>query len=281
MKKVLKVVALILVLALLACAAVIANGMMGNPISKHMAKKALEEHLAQNYSDMDLYTDTFDYNLKDGGYYAVIRSETSTDTVFFVDMDMKGNVTNDSYAADVQSMFNTSERVDEQYIQMVDSALALSGFAGEDNVLGGYLEFAENYPIDDGKDHSYAIPRQELVLDKEYTADEICAMGLRSGILIVSVADETVTPQRAAEIMLQIRSLLDEAGVTFYRMDFALHSISGEDGTQPDAILRAELLCEDITEEGLEDRIVLSNEAINEYFEQLEKEYEQLDEISD
>ena len=48
-KKVLKIIALVIAIALIVGIAWVANGLNGNPISKMLAKKAANEYLAENF----------------------------------------------------------------------------------------------------------------------------------------------------------------------------------------------------------------------------------------
>ena len=275
-KKVLKLIALITALILLGGLGWFANGLVGNPISRLLAKRALDQYVKQNYSHLNLNTERFGFDFKSTGYYAYVRAEGSTDIAFYIDMDMLGHVTYDSYDTWVTGKMNTEIRVEEQYRQMVKAVLESPEFCYDSDIKGGTLEFVRDWEWGDERDHSYAIPRDELVMDKEYTLAEIRDFGSRAGILTVYIMDDTVTVEQAAEAMLQIRSLFDEAGVPFYRMDFVLRYPKPEDGSPwPDGEVRAELFYEEITEEGMVRRVQKSYEEIEAYFAALDQEKEQ------
>lgn len=271
--KILKVLALVLALCLLCGLGWFANGLVGNPVSRLLAKRALENYVEQTYSHLDLKTERFGFDFKSTGYFAYVRAEGSLDTAFYIDMDMLGHVTYDSYDTWVTSKMNTERRVEEQYRQMAKNVLDSSDFIYESDIKGGTLEFQQDWEWGDDRDHSYAIPRDELIVDKEYSLSEVRQMGARAGILTVYVQEDTVTVERAAQIMLHIKQLFDAEEVPFYRMDFVLQYPKPEDGSPwPEGDVRAELLYEDIIPEGLSERIRASHDAIYAEFAEMDKE---------
>lgn len=272
-KKALKLIALITALILLGGLGWFANGLVGNPVSRLLAKRALDQYVEQTYSHLDLNTERFGFDFKSTGYYAYVRAEGSTDIAFYIDMDMLGHVTYDSYDTWVTGKMNTEIRVEEQYRQMVKAVLDSPEFCYDSDIKGGTLEFVQDWEWGDERDHSYAIPREELVMDKEYSLNEIRRFGSRAGILTVYIQEDTVTVERAAQIMLHIRSLFDDAGVPFYRMDFVLRYPKPEDDSPwPEGDVRAELLYEEIFPEGLSERIQKSHAEIYEKFAEMDQE---------
>lgn len=272
MKKIVKTVCIVFAALIVAATLWLANGFLGNPVSAGLSRAGLKRYLQENYSAYDLKTERFGYNFKTGGYFAYVASETSMDTAFYIYLDMLGNVTHDSFDTWVTGKMNTEQRVQEQYRILVDGVLENPSFPYESDILGGMLDFQQDREVGDGRDYSYAISMEELIPDKEYSREEILSFGSRAGILTIYVQEEIVTAQRAAEIMLDIKNLFDEAGVSFYRMDFVLQYPKPEEGTWPEEDIRAELVYEKIYPEGLEDRIRESHEKIYAYFAELDKQ---------
>ena len=259
-KKIGKAVVVVLLLGLLAGIFWFANGFFGNPVSRFLAKRVLNDYMEETYAHLDLNTERFGFNFKTGGYFAYVCSETSADTAFYIDMDMLGHVTYDSFDTWVTGKRNTEIRVEDQYRQMVKAVLESPVFSYESDIKGGTLEFQQDWEWGDERDHSYAIPREELVMDKEYSLNEIRRFGSRAGILTVYIQEDTVTVERAAQIMLHIRSIFEEAEVPFYRLDFVLQYPKPEAGSPwPEGDVRAELLYEEIFPEGLSERIQKSH----------------------
>ena len=273
MHKAVKTILILILCTFMATLVWIANGFLGNPVSAILARSALKQYMEQTYSHLDLQTERFGFDFKSGGYFAYIVSESSRDTAFYIDMDMLGHVTYDSFDTWVTTKMNTERRVEEQYRQLAKSVLESSGFPYLSDIKGGTLEFAQDWEWGDKRDHSYAIPRDELVMDKEYSLGEIRDLGARAGILTIYVQEDTVTAERAAEIMLHIKELFDAQDVPFYRMDFVLQYPKPEDDSPwPEGDVRAELVYDDIYEEGLTERIQNSHEAIYERFAEMDKE---------
>lgn len=273
MHKAVKTILILVLCTFMATLVWIANGFLGNPVSAILARSALKQYMEQTYSHLDLQTERFGFDFKSGGYFAYVVSKSSRDTAFYIDMDMLGHVTYDSFDTWVTSKMNTEHRVEEQYRQLVKSVLDSSGFPYLSDIKGGTLEFAQDWEWGDKRDHSYAIPRDELVMDKEYSLGEIRDLGARAGILTIYVQEDTVTAERAAEIMLHIKELFDAQDVPFYRMDFVLQYPKPEDDSPwPEGDVRAELVYDDIYEEGLTERIQNSHEAIYERFAEMDKE---------
>ena len=271
MKKIVKTVCVIFAVLIAAAALWLANGFLGNPISAGLGRAGLNRYLQENYSAYDLKTERFGYNFKTGGYFAYVASDTSIDTAFYINLDMLGQVSYDSFDTWVTGKMNTEQRVQEQYRILVDGVLENPSFPYESDILGGMLDFQQDREVGDGCDYSYAISMEELIPDKEYSREEILSFGSRAGILTIYVQEEMVTVERAAEIMLDIKALFDKANVPFYRMDFVLQYPKPEDGPWPEEDIRAELLYEEIYPEGLEDRIRESHEKIYAYFAELDK----------
>lgn len=281
-KKVLKTAALALALILIGGLCWFANGLVGNPVSRLLAKRALQQYVEATYPQLELNTERFGFDFKSTGYFAYVRAEGSLDTAFYIDMDMLGHVTYDSFDTWVTSKYNTELRVEEQYRQLVKEVLDSGAFCYESDIKGGTLEFQQDREVGDDRDHGYAIPREELIMDKEYSTEEIKAFGSRAGILTIYVMEDTVTAERAAEIMLHIRSLFDDADVPFYRMDFVLRYPKPEDGFPwPEGDVRAELLYSEIAQEGMVQRVKKSHEEIEAYYAAMDQEKEEQIAIDD
>ena len=118
-KKVLKIIAFIIAIALILGICWVANGLNGNPISKMLAKKAANEYLEANFPDTDYYIEELGFSFKFTNYYAHVRSKTSMDTQFTLEIDMLGNVYFDTYDS-VTGGFVTARRVEQEYRELTD-----------------------------------------------------------------------------------------------------------------------------------------------------------------
>ena len=258
MKKTLKVIALVVALALIAGLLYMAVGLLGNPVSKLLAERGAEAYLKESYADTDFQLEEVHYDFKVGGYNAWIVSPSSPDSAFSICMDWMGHVTYDRYEQDVLSGNNTARRLDMEYRALVDHALE-----APDTPYPSDLCFGELWGIQ---------REMTLELDKVY---DIRALGREYGEIVFYYDCETVTPEKAAEILLGLRAYLDEAGVPFRTIDFVLQEPKPEDMDapwDPESVQVEDFPYEEITEENLPERIAAADAALREESEKLDEE---------
>jgi len=111
-----KILAGIIALALIFCILLLTNGLVGNPISRIFANKAMKQYVNKNYSSLDLEIGTIEYNFTDGAgsYMGKAKSKTSIDTKFDI-YYRNGKVQRDDYKTAVLGMFNTTQRLQKEY----------------------------------------------------------------------------------------------------------------------------------------------------------------------
>jgi len=118
-----KILAGFLAIALVGLLLFITNAFVGNPISSRVASKAIQEYVDQNYPSLGLELQKASYNFKDGSYMVVARSTTSIDTKFAI-YCYKGEVKRDNYDSYVLGMFNTLQRLSEEYSSVAKGIVA-------------------------------------------------------------------------------------------------------------------------------------------------------------
>lgn len=272
-KRILKIIALIVAIALIIGVCWFANALNGNPISKMLADKAVVAYLAGNYAHTDYYVEKLAYSFKFGNYYAHIRSETSMDTQFTLYIDMIGNVYFDTYE-DVLSGAITARRVQEEYRELTDQIFESPSFPYPEGICYGTLELNPQAALDDPNVTdipNYTLVYEDLILDKIYDPREL---GAQAGHLIVHVDSDTITFEEAARIMLFIRDEFDKANIPFVAIDFMLQYPLPEEGQRPDEYVWVEdFLYKDIYDDGLEDRIAEADAALRAYYAELDEKY--------
>lgn len=272
-KKVLKIIALILAIALIIGICWVANALNGNPISKMLAKKGAQKYLQEHYSNTDYYIEELSYSFKFGNYYAHIRSHSSIDTQFSLNIDMIGNVYFDTYE-DVLTGAITARRVQEEYRALTDQIFESPNFPYPEGICYGSLELNPQGALDDPYVTgipSYTLVYEDLILDKVYDPREL---GAQAGHLIVYVDSDTISYELAAKIMLDIRNEFDKANIPFVAIDFMLQYPLPEEGPRPDEYVWVEnFLYEDIYEDGLVDRIVEADAALRAYYAEQDAKY--------
>lgn len=264
MKKGLKIAALIAALTLIVCVGLFANELVGNPISKMLATHRAEEYLSENYAETDFYIERVSYSFKDCNYYAYIESPSSVDSSFTLCISRAGKLKWDSYEDRVLNKQNTADRLSMEYRAMVKAVLESPDFPFICDIGYGELYIISREYIGMEGVVDYVIPAQELELDGEYDVREL---GARAGQLVLYVWDETVTVERAAEILLETKRLLDEAGIPFYATHFVLQYPKNEDSTWPEGRVEVlEFLASDIYAEGMVERMRAADEATKAYY---------------
>lgn len=260
----LKIAALVLAVALIVGVCAFANSLVGNPISKSLANNAAKKYVEQAYNNTDYELTDVSYDMKDGYYHATVSSPSSVDTHFELLINGFGKVKHDYYEYDVLSGWNTAHRIDKDYRKAVDDFFESNSFPY--NAHTGYGELV--FVTEEGKSSynapDYAITTNNLTIDAYYNANEI---GKQSGKLTVYIADEVVSVERMAQILLVIRECFDSAGIGFYAIDCALeYPQEDEDVYKYGKVEVYEFLYSDIYAEGMTERVEAANSAAQIYF---------------
>lgn len=259
-----KIAALLAALALIAFVCLFANSLVGNPISKALAENGAEKYLAETYGDKDFVIEGVSFSFKTGGYYAYITSPSSMDSSFSLAINMLGRVQYDSYESDVLSGWNTANRVGRDYRDTVEEVLSSKAFPYNADIAFGDLEFIPAECTGEPSAPAYALVMEELTLDAFYNINEL---GAKAGKLTIYLEDETVSVPRLSEMLLDIRRIFDDAGVSFYIIDCVLEHPRAEDGTRSDDRVEVmNFLYESIYEEGMAERVRQSNDAADAYY---------------
>ena len=270
MKKYLKILALIVAIVLVVGLVWFANALNGNSISKMLAKRTGEKYLSETYVGTDYYIERVNYNFKDGNYHVFIKSSTSIDTEFTLIITMLGEFCYDTYESVVNGS-NTARRIEMEYRELVDSVLESPIFPYHSDITYGTLEIYPEEALENLETNeipTYALNQNELVLDKIY---DVRVLGKQAGHLIVYVDNNRVTFDDAAEIMLNIKKIFDDAAVPFVAMDFVLQYPRPEEGRRPEGEVRVEnFLYEKIYEEGMVERVREAHEALDEYYKEMD-----------
>ncbi len=230
-----------------------ANALIGNPISELLAKRAASAYLSRHYANTDFVIERTSYSFKDGGYHAYIISPSSADSYFTLYFDMAGNLSYDSYESMVANGQNTARRLDQAYRELTDSVLESPAFSFQSEIAFGELEIAEGLE----PDRLYNIPK----------------LGAEAGHLTVYVDENIVSIERAAEILLEIKRLMEQGGAPFHSIDFVLQYPREEEGGSrtEERVEVLGFLCADIYEAGMEERVRAANDAAAAYYEEMEQ----------
>ena len=266
MRNFFKTVAIVLAIILIAFAVLLANAFFGNPISKALAQNTAQKYFQQTYSNTDYELGNVTYSFKDGFYYAPISSPSSIDTRFSLAIDSFGRLQHDYFADYVTTGRNTISRLETDYRQTVEAVFQSESFPYDAHIAFGELVYVfeadrEAYDVAD-----YAIIVDELPLDVQY---DVNALGTQAGRLTVYIWDDTVSAARLAEILLDIRTSFDGAGIGFRTINCVLEYPREENTLyEGDRFEVMDFAYSDIYEEGLVERVEESNTAAGKYYQE-------------
>ena len=277
-KRILKIAAFVFAIALIAGVCVFANALVGNPISKAMATNTAEKHIEENYADKDFEIERVTFSFKDGYYHAFIYSPSSIDSDFTILVDMWGKLRYDTYEDRVLSGGNTADRISRDYRAVVDKVLDSQAFPYNEHIGYGDFDFYPRVHLEEYSVPEYALITEDLTLDAFYDVNEL---GAKHGKLTIYIDDDTVSYERLSEILLDVRSIFDDAGVKFYVIDCVLEYQKNEDSSKKKEgrVEVREFMYADIYEEGMVERVKASDEAAKAYY--AEQDAEKLKEIEE
>ena len=269
-KKPLKILAALAAFAILAGLGWFANAMVGNPVSRYLAGRTARDHLAQTYPGTDYEITKVSYNFKDGYYHAFVESPSSADTYFTIAVTMTGALRYDEFSL-VAEGFNTARRLEEEYRTLCDTVLEASDFPYTLSIGYGTLEIYPRFAQGEASTPSYALIQEDLELDGRY---DIRQLGAEAGHLILYVDSDDVSPELAAEVLLEVRQRMEEVGVPFFAVDLTLRPPTSQAGAHrpADSVTVCHVPCASIQEEELVLRIQEAQEATAAYYEAMDAE---------
>ncbi len=269
-KRILKAFILLLVILLVAFGCFLANAFFGNPISKALATRTAEEYLKTNYADTDYVLKGVSFNFKDGTYFAHFNSPANIDGDFTLDISMLGKPLRDDYDYRVTQHGNIALRLFFEYREKVDAVLESDTYPYTLSFGYGDLEFDREVgkPQIEG-----AMTRAELVNNTEY---DVCLLGAKNGELVLYVDTDEVTNEKASEILLTTKRLLDDAGISFYSVHLVLQYPPYDPEVayqRPEgSVDLLDFLSDDIYEEGMLTRVKKCAEETQKYYDEQDKQ---------
>ncbi len=238
------------------------NAFYGNPISKAYAKYKVKNYIDDKYDMLDLKIDSVGYNFKVNGYVAQVYSENSIDTHFDIYTTKYGKATNDSYSYEVSNGWNTYRRLEDAYSTMVDQAIEAANYEYTGDIYGGKLvdtPLVEGFP---------GLDIRNLELDREYDINEVAKY---AGSIIFYAYSDSVSIEKTCEILIELKNLFDEAGISFCAIDLVLEKKALDEkpsSSSEDRINIANFLYRDIYLDGLEERVQTAHDELTEYYKQ-------------
>lgn len=234
-KKGLKVIAGIIAIILILGILFVTNAFVGNPISAKLAERAINKYIEESYASLNLQVEKPVYNFKDGAYMARVKSNTSIDTNFSVQY-RNGEVYYDSYEDNVLGLFNTIQRLSDEYTSLVR------------DIIGNDLGYGDNNTWVDYDDNIYENSEHVLELDMKF--DRELPISAR---VVVNVEIDNPSLQEAASILVEAHKAFKENRCYFQEYDLFVgngKTTINIMGVKPKDIERNDLL--DVLEAALE-----------------------------
>ena len=182
---------------------------------------------------------------------------------------MLGKIRGDDYSSRVEGHGNVANRLFFEYRDMVDTILNSYAYPYTVSMGYGNLEFEREV----GKETvEGALKRSDLVNDKFYNVGEL---GAKNGELVLYIDSDVVTNEKAAEILLKTKELMDQSGISFYSVQFCLRYLpydAEKSYERPEGEIRLkDFLYTYIYEEGMLDRVVKCAEDTRNYYNEQDK----------
>jgi len=201
------VVAILLILGIFVCA------FNGNPLTKIFVTIQAKRYIAQAYGDTDFEVEKVELHDKAPHLYlAYIVSPGSVDSHFVVSIDRWGKIESDDYPYRVLSGANTANRMSREYGDRVEDVVTSPTFPYRVTRVTAGISFYPKEMKDISSVPKYALFTEDLTLDASFDAD----FGAKAGELNIDIQDDTISVERLAEILLDLKQILDNEGVPFY-----------------------------------------------------------------
>lgn len=213
--KAFKVIAAVTAFAMTAGLLWFANGLLGNPVSYLMVKNNANKYVAENYADEGYVLKGVSYNFKSGQYSAVVEKPDSEDCIFDLFYAISGKLNYDTYQTRVANGANTWNRLYRNYFELIRNTTDTSAFP---YICDGHLIFKDE---DLAKPLEFGLSEDILVPDAQYDINEL---GAQAGMLNVFAVEDVLTPEKAAEILLNIDRFMEQNGVRYHSINVYINS---------------------------------------------------------
>lgn len=257
-RKPLRVIAAVIAFAMIAVLLEFANELLGNPVSYLVAKNNAKKYVAENYADEGYVVEDASYFFKFKDYVVHVGKPDSEDCHFTVYYNMFGQFRGDNYENLIGNGENSRGRLSTSYSDLVRGVIESSAnpYYSTKAIQFGELIFEGNEEIQKGIVRGFGLSRDILIPDKQY---DIAELGAQGGLITFYADVEEATPEKAAQVLLDIDGFMEGGGVPFYAIDLTLRTSDG-DYYFVDNFLRS-----DIYEEGLVERVGSVGMTVDQY----------------
>lgn len=174
----------------------LANAFMGNPVSAYLAHNSAQQYVNEKYKDLNLEVGKASFNFKFDHYSVQVKSPSSQDTHFSIEVDSFGHVENDNYRGAVLSRANTYNRLNEVYEKYAEPYIKENMPYEFDMVIAQLNE----------KNDSLV---EKLEIDAVYKPTE---MPMKGQITIYLYSDD-LSWENVAKVTLELDALMEKANL--------------------------------------------------------------------
>ncbi|MBR2459990.1 MAG: hypothetical protein IKB34_02000, partial [Clostridia bacterium] len=121
---------------------------VGGMADKEAALQTAENHLRDNYADMDYEITEITYDWRMGSFYASVYSPSNIDGAFVIRLSGRGKLIEDTYDSMVEGRYNITHRLMYEYGDKVDAVFESEDFPYTVSIGYGALEFGGNFVKD-------------------------------------------------------------------------------------------------------------------------------------
>ncbi len=207
-KKSLKITACIIAILLIHAIVLLVGEFAGTPLTWGIAWTKGNYIIHTEHKEKDYKIEKIGREFLHGNYVVYISSPTCKDEYFTIRMNKWGNIYLNTYEERVLEMGNTRDRLNKEYTAYVDE----TGLWEELNAQFSFRETPTG--VEQHSTDLYGVI-DKLVLNKEYTEDEIKEIGKVNGRLLLPLKMENPNYEDMAEILLEIKRIADEKNVFF------------------------------------------------------------------
>lgn len=243
--------AMLLSLTVITAVAAMGNLLFGNPIAEGKAGVAAQAYLQGKFPEADYQIEDIAFDSKTGSYHAYVRSPGSLDICFEIGIRREGAIRYDSYESRVMTGWNTADRLDTAYRNQVRSILQKLNLHYKAEVSGS-LDFAWIPYQGNSEMPQYLLDGKPLEPDGSYDLSELSA---KIGKLSVRVELDDISAEAAADILMEVKYLMEEKGLIFSQVDLLILGSEQRDQKERNSLYLQSFPYKDIGEQDLQQKI--------------------------
>lgn len=195
------------------------NNKIESRVAKNIIDPKAEAYIAAQYPGNDFIVEDA-YHVFYSNFYRVdVRSTSSPDTHFHLMFNPHTHELEiDSYEIRVVDRYNTRERIEQEYHDLVEQSLSELTYLH--SLETDFTSYREN-SSDDGFYSPNGLDSSTLILDHDY---DVAAMGTDYGYLEITVIEDAknIDGKRALEILTEVDAQLAKHGVGYTLVEITL-----------------------------------------------------------